>query len=69
MSYQIKQSFIISNYDTDSSLTVGEDPDDMGCVAIFAQNTDPLYLSPEMAIIVAEVMIKVAKTMQEKPQK
>jgi hypothetical protein len=69
MNYQIKQSFIISDYDTDSSLTVGEDPDDMGCVAIFAPNTEALYLSPEMAIIVAEVMIKVAKTMQEKPQK
>jgi hypothetical protein len=69
MSYQIKQSFMISDYDTDSSLTVGEDPEDMGCVAISIPNTEALYLSPEMAIIVAEVMIKVAKTMQEKQQK
>ena len=57
---------MISDYDTDSSLTVGEDPDDMGCVAIFTPNTDPLYLSPEMAIIVAEVMVKMAEHLKNK---
>lgn len=69
MNYQIKQSFDIHDYESGFSFKVSEDLDDLVCVVISSDGADPIYLEPEIAILVAEAMTKVAKTIQEKSKK
>lgn len=66
MNCSIHQSFDIWDGDNETKIKISEDPDDFGCVVISSDGSDPIYFTPEMAILVAEALIKVAKTMQEK---
>lgn len=69
MNYSITQSFEIHDHANNFSFKVGEDRDDLGCVSLSSDASDQIYFEPEMAILVAEALTKVAKTMQEKSKK
>jgi hypothetical protein len=69
MNYSIHQSFEIHDHANNFSFKVGEDPDDLGCVSLSSDAAHSMYFEPEMAILVAEALIKVAKTIQEKSKK
>jgi hypothetical protein len=69
MNHSIYQSFEIWDDDNETKIKISEDLDDFGCVVISSDGADPIYFTPEIAILVAEALIKVAKTIQEKNKK
>jgi hypothetical protein len=68
MNYSIAQSFNIHDHENGFSFKVSEDPDDLGWVNL-NDVASSMCFEPEMAILVAEALIKVAKTIQEKSKK
>lgn len=68
MNYSIYQSFEIWDDDNETKIKISEDPD-LGCVHLSSDAADSIYFTPEMAILVAEALTKVAKTIQEKSKK
>lgn len=68
MRYTSKTDFVITDEDNHQSYTVAEDSDGYGCVAISGGDS-PIWLPPEMAILLGEAIIKMAKIMLKKNPK